>query len=363
MRRLSLPNTVSAGRLVIVATALGAIASLAGCGDGEAKNATDDAASAAVPVEVERPTRGDMLAVYSGTAPILADEEATVIAKVAGEVRQILVEEGDAVKSGQVLARLDGDRLKLEVQQSQANLRKLERDYNRNLELVKKGLVAQGAIDNIRFEMEALKAAHELARLELSYTEIRAPIAGVISARYVKVGNTIEQNAPTFRVTDLDPLIAEVHVPEREFRKLSTGQSAEIAVDALGTDRFEATVKRISPTLDPDSGTFKTTLEIPDPGHRLKPGMFARVTIVVERRAKALKIPRSAIVEGDGAQSVFVIEDAVAEQRPIQTGLTNAGWIEVVEGLKGDEQVVVVGQNGLKSGNAVQVVSLKSEKS
>ena len=332
---------------------------LAGCGNGRASDAASDAAAPpAVPVEVRQPTRGEMLAVYSGTAPIEAEEDATVVAKVGGEIRDLLVEEGDTVQSGQVLARLDGDRLRFELKQSEANLAKLERDYQRNLELIGKGLVAAGAVDNIRFEMESLRAARDLAQLELGYTEIRAPIVGVISARYVKVGNTISPGDPTFRVTDLDPLIAYVHVPEREFRKLQSGQPADLTIDALGPGAFKARVARISPIVDPATGTFKATLEIDDDSGRVKPGMFARVNIVVDRRPDALRVPRTALVEADGAQSVFVVRDAIAVQQPVRTGLTNAGWVEVVEGLEGDEQVVVIGQNGLKSGNAVQVVSL-----
>jgi membrane fusion protein (multidrug efflux system) len=342
---------------LLVATAV----SVAACGNGEANDAAVDSDSlASVPVEVQSPTRGEMLAVYSGTAPIEAEQEATVAAKVGGEVRELLVEEGDVVQAGQILAKLDGDRLRYELKQSEANLAKLERDYNRNLELIKKGLVAEGAVDNLRYEMESLRAARDLARLELGYTEIRAPIGGVVSARFVKVGNTISAGDPTFRVTDLDPLIAYVHIPEREFRRLESGQTADLSIDALGATGFKATVARISPIVDPATGTFKATLEIADETGRVKPGMFARVNIVVDRRADVLRIPRAALVDADGGQSVFIVEDAVAVQQPVRTGLTNGGWVEVTEGLDGDEKIVVIGQNGLKSGSAVEVVSLEA---
>ena len=204
-----------------------------------------------------------MVAVYSGTAPIEAHDEAEVVAKVGGEVRQIFVEEGDNVAAGQVLARLDGDRLRLELAQTDANLRKLERDYNRQLELSEKGLVAKGTAENAKFDLDALRAAYESAKLELSYTEIRAPIAGVVSARHIKVGNTIKPNDPTFRVTNLDPLVAYVHVPEKEFRKLAPRQAADVVVDALGGEHFVGTIARISPTVDPQTGTFRAEVQVP----------------------------------------------------------------------------------------------------
>jgi membrane fusion protein (multidrug efflux system) len=343
--------------LAMVALA-GALAT--GCSNGKAKDKADantDADKATtVPVEVQPLKRAEMVAVYSGTAPIEAHEEATVVAKVGGEVRQIFVEEGDAVQAGQVLARLDGDRLRLTLAQTEANLRKLERDYKRTLELADKGLVPKSTAENTKYDLDALRAGYDSARLELSYTEIRAPINGVVSARKIKVGNTIGPNDPTFTVTDLDPLLAYVHVPEKEFRKIAPGQNAEVVVDALGGSRFVGTISRISPTVDSQTGTFRARVEVPDPTRTLKPGMFARVNIVYERRQDALQLPRSAILDADGQQSVFVVAGGKAEQRTISTGLANGGWIEVLDGLQGSEQVVTVGQAGLKTGTLVKIV-------
>jgi len=328
----------------------------AGCSNGTAKDKEIIKADLSVPVEVQALRRAPMVALYSGTAPIEADEEAEVVAKVGGEVRQILVEEGDKVLAGQVLARLDGDRLRLELAQIEANLRKLERDYSRQQELASKGLVAKGTLENVKYDLDALRASHARSQLELGYTEIRAPIAGTVSARHIKVGNTISPNERTFRITDMDPLIAYVHVPEKEFRKLASGQAADIGVDALGGTRFQGRIARISPTVDPQTGTFRAMVEVPDASGRLKPGMFARVNIVYERREQALQLPRSAILEADGEQSVFVVENGKAEQRRVGVGLANDGWVEVTEGLTGTEQVVVVGQAGLKTGTTVKVV-------
>ena len=344
------------GRWLTLVALVGALA--AGCSNGKAKDKEGDEATknATVPVEVQPLKRAEMVAVYSGTAPIEAHEEATVVAKVGGEVRQIFVEEGDSVQAGQVLARLDGDRLRLTLAQTDANLRKLERDYKRTLELAEKGLVPKSTAENTKYDLDALRAGYDSARLELSYTEIRAPINGVISARKIKVGNTIGPNDPTFTVTDLDPLLAFVHVPEKEFRKLAPGQNAEVVIDALGGTRFIGTISRISPTVDPQTGTFRARVEVPDATRTLKPGMFARVNIVYERRQDALQLPRTAILDADGEQSVFVVAGGKAEQRTIRTGLANGGWIEVLDGLEGSEQIVTVGQAGLKTGTLVKIV-------
>ena len=134
------------GRLAAISLLIGVSGlALNGCGKGAAKDAAESA-TGAIPVQVELPSRGEMLSVYAGTAPLQADQEATVVAKVGGEVREILVEEGDRVKAGQALARLDGDRLRFELQQTEVNLRKLEREYQRTLELFNRKLVASAAV-------------------------------------------------------------------------------------------------------------------------------------------------------------------------------------------------------------------------
>lgn len=330
---------------------------LAGCQPAADELENDDESAATIPVETATVTRGDILAVYSGTAPIEAFADATVIAKVGGEVREILVEEGDDVESGEVLARLDGDRLRLEMQQSEANLRKLQRDYQRNLDLKGRGLVSEGDFEKIQYDMEALQATFDLAKLEYSYTRIRAPINGVISERFIKVGNTIDVTAPTFQVTSLEPLISYLHVPEREYRRIDPGQMATIHIDALAGTEFAASVSRVSPVVDPDTGTFKISVEVSDPSRRLKPGMFGRINIVYDMHADAMQIPRSAIIEEAGQSAVFVVEDNVAARRVIRTGYAEGGQIEVLEGLDETDQFVIVGQTSLKNGSKVSVIN------
>lgn len=332
---------------------------LAACGPGDqdAEGGNEEEESPPVPVETANPSRGDIHAVYTGTAAIEAYAEADVLAKVAGEVVEIRVEEGDDVSKGQVLARLDGDRLRLELRETEARLGKLERDYERNLDLSTRGLISEGDFENIKFEMEALKAAFNLASLELDYTQIRAPIDGVVSERYIKLGSTLSVNDPVFRVTSLDPLVAYMFVPEREFRNIGEGQRVGIGIDALEGGPVFAEVTRVSPIVDPQTGTFKVTIEIHDEIRRIKPGMFARIGIVYDTHANALQIPRSAIVEDLEEPSVFVVEDGTAVRRTVTTGFADRGMIEVVEGLDDSDEVIVVGQIGLKPDAHVQVIN------
>jgi membrane fusion protein (multidrug efflux system) len=338
--------------------ALLAVALLAACqSEHSSKSQAAEEESAPIPVETGVPTRGAVYAMYSGTAPIEAFAEADVIGKVGGEVRELIVEEGDEVDKGQVLARLDGDRLRLELNQSEARLRKLQREYERNIDLRSKGLLSEGDFEKIKFEMEALEASFNLASLELDYTHIRAPIDGVISARYVKLGNSIDVGDPLFRVTSLDPLVAYLHVPEREYQHIDAGQLVGIEIDALPGEPITATVTRVSPIVDPQTGTFKLTVEIEDSERRIKPGMFGRISVVYDVHENALQIPRSTIIEETGTMSVFVVEDGKAVRKIITTGYGNRGMVEIISGLTDGEQIVTVGQASLKQDTRVTVIN------
>ncbi len=345
-------------------TALACVLILSACQQGESVDdeVTDDEEEAPpVPVETTKPIRADILATYSGTAPIEAFAEADVIAKVEGEVRALLVEEGDSVDKGQVLATLDGDRLRLELSESRARLQKMQRDFDRNKDLQSKGLISEGDFEKIQYDLQALQASYNLASLELDYTQIRATISGVVSRRHIKLGNTIKVGDPVYRVTSLDPLVAYLFVPEREFRQIDAGQPVRINIDALPDTVTLATVTRVSPIVDPETGTFKITIEIRDSEQSIKPGMFGRMHIIYDRHENVLQVPRSAIIDRAGELSVFVVEDGVGIRRIIETSFSSDGMVEVTSGLSEGEDVITVGQVGLKNDTKVVVIGASAE--
>jgi len=340
-------------------TAFACVLLLSACQQGE--DVGDDQAeedeTPPIPVETGVPVRGDIFATYTGTAPIEAFAEADVIAKVDGEVRELHVEEGDMVNKNQILATLDGDRLRLELSESQARLKKMQRDYQRNQELQEKGLISEGDFEKIQYDLEALEASFNLASLELDYTQIRAPIAGVVSERYLKLGNTIKTGEPVFRVTSFDPLVAYMHVPEREFRQIGAGQPVHIEIDALTGAPVIASVTRVSPVVDPDTGTFKITIELSGADHGIKPGMFGRMNIVYDKHENVLQVPRSAIIETASDTSVFVVEDEIGIRKAVETGFSSDGMVEITSGLTDGENVITVGHVGLKNEASVVVVN------
>jgi len=362
-------NVTQTARIWLMAMLIAAALVLAACdlvnGDSAGKDGKEGVL--AVPVEVAATRRAEMAAIYTGTAPIESERKAGVVAKVQGEIRQILVDEGQHVREGQLLVRLDGDQLRLEVALAEATMRKLERDYARNTELQAKGLISAVSIDNLKYELEAAKASWELARLHLSYTDIRSPIGGTLTLRAerVKIGNTVmpaggviaTSDSALFIIEDLDSLILKINVPERELAKLSVGQVAELSFDAVPGHAFTGQVDLISPYVDPATATFGVRVRVTETGGLLRPGMFARVAIIYERKLDALQIPRTALLDGDGPPKVFVVKDGKAAERPVQLGLTNGAYVEIVTGLKDGEQVVVVGQAAVKPGATVRIVN------
>ena len=326
-----------------------------GCGVGQASVASDSEIEAATPIPVETalPSRTDMLATYEATTTIASDADAPVVAKVGGEVVRLLVEEGDRVVEGQVLAELDGERLRLEMLSAKASLDQVRSEYQRYTDLAARGLVSEAMFEGLKYDLEALEAAYDLARLNFDYSKIRAPIDGVVSSRDVKLGQSVNISDVAFRITDTSELLAYLQIPQAELGKFAAGQSATLTVDANPDTTYAATIARISPTIDMRNGTFRATAFINNRSGELAPGMFARFSIAYDRHADALVIPREALIEEDDQTSVYVVAEGTVSRRTISVGIESGNLIEVVGGLAGDEEIVITGQSSLRDGSKV----------
>jgi membrane fusion protein, multidrug efflux system len=368
---------------------------LAACGDrgrdgnGDAQAAeSDDPAETAIPVEVARARREPMIASYTGTASLEADRQADVVARASGVLLKLHVEEGDAVREGQLLAELDAERARLEVARAEANLKRLEHDYERSQELYKAKLTSAELNDKVRFELDTQRAAHDLMKLELSYTRIVAPIDGVITERMVKEGNLIQLQQAMFRIDDFDPLLAVLNVPERELSILKPGLPVSMSVDALPGKTFTGTVARVSPVVDKGTGTFRVTCEFHDETGQIKSGMFGRISVVYAEKHDALVIPREGLIEEDGETAVMVVVDEVpkatdakaddakkgekpaakvakakpqkpvpiAHRRKVVVGHAAGDRVEIREGLAENDRVITIGRGAVRDGTQVQVL-------
>lgn len=328
---------------------------LTGCGVGEAS--PDEPVTAGsetpVPVSVASPVRGEIVATWESTATLDTDGDAAVLARVGGDLIELLVEEGEQVAEGQPLARLDGERLRLEMLAAKANLDRAVGEYARQRDLHQRGLVSEAMYDELRYDVDSLRALYQLRQLEYGYAVIRAPIAGVVSERSVKLGQTLKPGDSVFRITSTDELIAELRVPQSEHGRIAAGHRAELRVDALPARRFAADIIRVSPTIDTQNGTFRVTARIVNADGSLAPGMFARFSIAWERHSDALLIPSAALLREDERYSVYVVVDGAVELRQIQTGLEARGMVEILGGLDTGDVVVVGGQSALRDGSRV----------
>jgi len=344
-------------RSLLMAALAASVLLCLGCGRGSRgeSNGKDDAAL--VPVEIAEVSRGDIAAFFTGTATLEAEDETDVVAKIGGVIEQILVEEGDYVTAGQVLARLDDEKVRVQVERARANLRNLEEEYNRSEELFRGSMISAQEYQKAKYDYERLKAEYDLASLDLEYTSIRSPISGVVARRMVKVGNMVLANQATFSVTGMNPLLAVLHVPERQLGKLGVGHPASLEVDAIPGADFGGRIDRVSPVVDPSTGTVKVTVEVRDRSHRLKPGMFARVRIVHDVHTAALLLPKDAIIAEDRESCVFVVRDSTAHRQNVVTGFVNSTHIEVLSGVAEGDTVVTIGKGSLKDSTRVEVVS------
>lgn len=335
--------------------ALIALPALAGCGVGEASlNAGELAEEATpLPVRVVYPERADIFATYEATTTIASEGDAPVLARVPGEVVELLVEEGDRVDEGQVVARLDGERLRLEMLAAKAEMDRVRGEYQRYIDLNERGLVSEAMFDGLRYDLDALKASYQLKKLDYEYANIRATISGVVAERNVKLGQNIVVGAPVFRITDTSQLIADLQIPQTELKKFAAGHTATLAVDSMPGREFSAEIVRISPTIDTRNGTFRATAFIDNALGRLAPGMFARFKVAYEEHANAMTIPATALIEEDDETSVYVVDDGIVSRRPIEVGIVSGDRLEVLDGLAEDDQVVVVGQAALRDGSKV----------
>jgi membrane fusion protein (multidrug efflux system) len=354
---------------------LAAVLALPGCGSssgepthgqqsGEDEQKQEDDAIA---VRVESVSRAPITALYGTSASLRADKQAVVTARTSGVVRSLLVEEGDIVFSGQALARLEDDEQQIEFDKAVTTRDTTWREYERALSLHEQGLLSEEEFETARREAEESKQSAALAELTLSRTLIRAPFGGSILRRHVDVGATVADGTAVFDIADLDPLYADVNVPERHISRLAVGQQVRLAADSSGAVA-RARIERIAPLVEPTSGTVKVTLAVSHSAG-MRPGSFVRVEIVTDTHDDALVVPRSALVaegrrwylfrlspDGENVERLQVTRGYEERDRVEIAGPAN-GSSELAEG----DRVVVTGASALTDGARIQIVEPGAE--
>jgi len=303
------------------------------------------------------------------TGTLKADEEVTVSSEVDGIVKSIKVEECYPVGRGTLLAEinqidyvLDERRADAALKQAQANLANIKAEYQRKESLFKEELVTKQQFDDIstrvtlaEADLARAKATLDTARERLSRTKIYSPLQGMVKEKKVSAGDYVRTSSPLFQLIKVDPLKLIFTISEKEISDLKTGQEVDFTVDSFPDKKFNGKVNLLYPNVEERTRTLQAEAIVSNAGRLLKPGLFARATIYTGARHESVVAPLTALMYDNSTISLFVVEGNVAHQRIIKTGGKYGEDMEIVEGLKEKEQVVVVGQNNLSEGVKVNV--------
>jgi len=335
---------------------------------------------------------------------LIAEDEVTVSSQASGNLAEITVDLGSSVRSGQVIARIDQRELKLKVDQAEGTLHQaearlgikrgekfdpqkqtdvrmafaaLERaryDLNASRSLAESGDISkqqldvyqktvdqaearyQAALENVR-NLEAIveekRAALDLAKKQLSDTEIHSPISGVVKEKAASRGEYLQPGKPIVTIVQIDPLRLRADIPEYAAASVQTGQTMTLTVEAFPQRTFTGRVLHIGSSLNEQTRALTVEAQVSNPNNLLRPGMFAKSTLITSKDATAIMVPRRAVQSIAGLTKVFVIDNGRAMERIVKIGTTDGDLVEVLEGVKTGETVATSNLDKLQDGSIV----------
>lgn len=317
-------------------------------GKGEGGPVAEPLAIAVVQVE---PAAIDRHYRTSGTMRAL--RTADLVALQPGVVLELKAEEGDRVSAGQLLVRLDGRGFKLQAARDALTAENAARELQRLEQL--SAHLSREELDKQRFAMQSALASAQVSRHQANQTTVVAPFSGTITRRAIDVGNLATASTPLYSLADLSVLDVELHVPEREAATVQAGAPATLELQD-GT-RFAARVERRAPVVDPLTGTVKFVVRAAEYPPGAVPGAFVRAELLIDRRAAAPSLPRTAIFELEGAPHVYVVEDGRARRRPVELGLVGETRAELRGGVDPGAQIIADAGAGITEGMPVKVAA------
>lgn len=322
-----------------------------------------------ISVKVAEARNIDIVPSLSFNGTLEGQTSATVSAKISGRVEQVLVQEGQAVKAGDPLAKLETVELNNSVRQAGDSVRKAQvnyelamNDYNRYKKLADIGAVSEQQLDNVKAKLKLAEADlssaaanQSSAEQQHSYGIIAAPVDGVVANKAVTVGQVVSPGAALMVVQDINQIYAVVNVEQKDLGQVKAGQQASITVDAYPGKVFNGVVEVMNPEAGSASRMFRTKIKIDNAGSELKPGMFANVELVTGDSAQALTVPQAAVVQKQGQYYVFVVDNGKAVRKQVEIGEVTGSTIAVKSGLMPGEQVIITSVSRIKDGDGVRV--------
>lgn len=330
---------------------------LVACGAGEAPAADNGnvAEERLTQVQVEAVEPRPAVETIEVAADVAAARRATLAAEVDGTVEAIEVDLGDRVSAGAVLVRIDTRSVATEVEEAEANYAQAQEDAARAEALFEKRSITRDRLTAARTALEVSRARLESVRIRLAKSTIRAPWAGEIAERMIEVGDFVDVGQGVLELVQTDHLKVRAEVAAEDARYIQAGESATLRLQALPGETFEAKIVRIGASLSSTSRTLPIEVELENPGGRLKPGMFGRLTLPRRELEDALLVPLAALVDYEDGKVLYIVEDGVAHRRQVQPGAVIGDRVVIDGGLAAGDRVVVRGQDQIADGQQVGV--------
>ena len=339
---------------------------------------------AAMPVDMAPASRHEVIDYVTVVGNLIGQATVDVVPRVGGRIDSIPVKLGDRVARGQTIAKIEDDQIKEQINQRMASLevnkanvtqresdaklaetifQRMKVQYDRDL--LSKQLLEDAeakyntAVSNVgvaKAQLVQMQSSVDELKITLANTTVTSPVDGFVSKRVLDQGAFAGANTVILSVVDIGIVRMVANLIEKDVKRVQPGVSALVEVDAFPGEQFPGQVSRVAPVFDPATRTAPMEIEVPNPGFRLKPGMYARVRLTVDRRPNALTVPRGAVADLEGKRGVFMLENGVARFHEVKTGLQDNERVEVLEGLTEGQRVVTVGTLALRDGDRISVV-------
>lgn len=315
----------------------------------------------AIPVEAAKVAVETISRQIETIGTLRSNESVMIRPEIAGRISHISFDEGQPVRRGQLLVKLDDSTVLAQVEQARANLALSRANSERAQKLYRQGAGTERARDEAGARLQVDQAAVDLVQATLGKTEIIAPFDGIAGLRRVSVGAYVTPGQDIANIEDIDPLKVDFRVPEVHLDALRVGQSLDITADAFAGRAFTATVYAIDPLIDENGRAVALRARLPNPDRMLRPGLFVRVRLIVERIEDALLVPEEALVPQGDKVAVMRVVDGTATPTEVRTGIRRAGSVQVLEGLSAEDTVITAGHMKVRPGAKVSVVGKPGE--